>query len=105
MPAKYRVEVTKVAEADLEEIWVLIAADSVENATHFVIQLDQKIGTLERMPNRCSLIPENAQLGAGYRHLILGDYRVIFRLEASTVYILRILHGNRLLDASIFGGF
>ena len=103
MPAKYRVEVTKVAEADLEEIWILIAADSVENATRFVIQLDQKIGTLERMPDRCPLIPENARIGADYRHLIIGDYRVIFRVEASTVYILRILHGNRLLDASLFG--
>jgi toxin ParE1/3/4 len=105
LPAKYRVEVTKVAEADLEEIWILIAADSVQNATYFISQLDQKIGTLERMPNRCSLIQENAHLGAAYRHLIIGDYRVIFRVEASNVYILRILHGNRLLDASLFGSF
>jgi hypothetical protein len=28
-------------------------ADSIENATRFVIQLEEKISTLERMPNRC----------------------------------------------------
>src|SRR2546427_4417798 len=39
--------------SDLEEIWILIAADSMENATRFVIELEAKIGTLEQMPNRC----------------------------------------------------
>jgi plasmid stabilization system protein ParE len=95
---------TQAAEADLEEIWTAIAAHSVENASQFVMQLDKTIGALERLPNRCSLIPENVRIGAGYRHLIIGDYRAIFRIEASTVYVLRIVHGNRLLDASIFGG-
>lgn len=104
MAIKYRVEITTVAEADLEEIWILIAADSVENATRFVIQIEEKIGSLERMPHRCPLIPENALIGADYRHLIIDNYRVIFRVEAFTVYILRIIHGNRLLDLSFFRG-
>ena len=103
LPAKYRVEIAKIAEADLEGIWILIAADSTENATHFVIQLEEKIGTLEQLPNRCPLIPENVQIGTAYRHLIIDDYRIIFRVEASTVYILRIFHGNRLLDVSTLG--
>src|SRR2546427_1147003 len=88
--------------SDLEEIWILIAADSMENATRFVIELEAKIGTLEQMPNRCPAIPENALLGTEYRQLIIGDYRVIFRVEGSTVYVLRIIHGNRLLDISFF---
>ncbi len=102
MPAKYRVDITGTAEADLEEIWILIAADSMENATRFVIELEAKIGTLEQMPNRCPAIPENALLGTEYRQLIIGDYRAIFRVEGSTVYVLRIIHGNRLLDISFF---
>jgi len=100
---KYRVEITRVAETDLEEIWIFIAADSAEAADRFLSQIEEKIGHLERMPNRCSLIPENAQIQADYRHLVIDDYRIIFRVEASTVYILRIIHGNRLLDASLFG--
>jgi toxin ParE1/3/4 len=103
LPVRYRVEITRTAEADLEEIWTLIAADSLESAAQFVVQLEDRIATLERMPTRCPLIRENAQLGAEYRHLIIGDYRVVFRVEGRTVYILRLIHGNRLLDASHFG--
>ena len=103
MPAKHRVDITGIAEVDLEEICILIAADSVENATRFVTELEAKIGTLEQMPNRCPAIPENALLGTEYRHLIIGDYRVIFRVEGPAVYVLRIIHGNRLLDISLFG--
>lgn len=102
MPAKYRVEITRTAEGDVDEIWAHIGADSIENATRFVIQLEEKAGTLERMPHRCPAIPENKLLGTGYRHLILGDYRAIFRIKASTVFVLRIVQGNRLLDSSFF---
>ena len=55
------------------------------------------------MPNRRPAIPENALLETEYRHLIIGDYRVIFRVEGPRVYVLRIIHGNRLLDISLFG--
>lgn len=102
MPAKYRVEITRTAEGDVESIWDHIASDSAENATRFLIDLEKKIGTLERVPNRCPAIPENELLGTEYRHLILGDYRVIFRVTASTVDVLRIVHGSRLLDSSFF---
>jgi len=103
VPAKYRVEITNAAERDVDEIWTHIGADSIENATRFVLQLEDKVTTLEKMPARCPAIPENALLGTEYRHLVLGDYRVIFRIASSTVFILRIVHGNRLLDSSFFG--
>jgi plasmid stabilization system protein ParE len=101
--AKYRVEITQTAENDLHEIWGHIAADSMEQATRFVLQIEEKAGTLERMPNRCPLIPESELLGSDYRHLILGDYRLIFRISMSTVFVLRIVHGSRVLDSSFFG--
>jgi len=37
--AKYRVEITRTAESDVEEIWTHIGADSIEHATKFVLQL------------------------------------------------------------------
>lgn len=103
MPARYRVEITRSAEADLGELWEHIAADSVEAATEFVLQIEKRLLSLDRTPLRCPAIPENKLLGTDYRHLILRDYRVIFRIDLSTVFILRILHGNRLLDSSFFG--
>lgn len=102
MRVKYNVEITPAAERDVEEIWTYIANDSPENATAFIMRLEDQIDTLEQLPERCSLIPENEQLGTSYRHLLYGAYRTIFRVAGKTVYILRIIHGARLLDSSCF---
>lgn len=102
MSVKYNVEITPAAERDVEEIWIYIADDSPENATAFIVRLEEQIGTLEQLPERCPLIPENEQLGTAYRHQLHGAYRTIFRITAKKVYILRIIHGSRLLDSSCF---
>lgn len=98
MPAKYRVEITPLAEADITEIWEYIASDSPEAAAGFIVELTRQAETLAVFPERCSLIPENEQLGTRYRHLIYGNYRTIFRISGKTVYVLRVIHGARLLD-------
>jgi toxin ParE1/3/4 len=85
MHVKFKVEITPAAERDVEEIWI-----------------EEQIDTLEQLPERCPLIPENEQLGTSYRHLLHGAYRTIFRINGKTVYILRIIHGTRLLDSSCF---
>ena len=100
MSVKYNVEITPAAERDVEEIWIYIADDSPESATAFIMRLGEQIETLERTPERCPLIPENEQIGTAYRHLLHGSYRTIFRIAEKTVYILRIIHGSRLLDSS-----
>ena len=102
MPAKYQVEITRTAETDIVEVWLYISGDSIEDASRFVTQLEKKISMLERLPYRCPSIPENKLLGTEYRHLIIGDYRVIFRIAQLKVFVLRIIHGNRLLDDSLF---
>ena len=101
MRVKFDVEITPAAERDVEEIWTYIADDSPENAAAFIIRLEEQIETLEHHPERCPLIPENEQLGTSYRHLLHGAYRTIFRITGKT-YILRIIHGARLLDSSCF---
>jgi toxin ParE1/3/4 len=102
MSTKYSVEITPVAERDVEEIWSYIAADSQENATAFILRLEKQIGTPEQFPGRCPLIPENEQLATSYRHLLYGAYRTIFRIAGTTVIILRIIHSSRLLDSSSY---
>ena len=102
MPAKFRVEITRTAEADAGDIWRFIGRDSPEAADRFVSDLEQQVHTLERFPERCALIPENALLGTTCRHLLYGDYRTIFRVSGRTVLVLRIIHGTRLLDSSMF---
>lgn len=102
MPTKFRVSLTCSAEEDIEQIWTYIAADSPGEATKFIAKLENQILTLEHHPLRCPLIAENALLGTEIRHLVYGPYRTLFRIAGKTVYVLRILHGSRLLDDSLF---
>lgn len=67
----------------------------------FIARLDEQIETLEQFPERRPLIPENRILGSAYRHLLFGHYRTIFRISGTTVTILRVVHGARLLDSSL----
>lgn len=102
MPARFRVEITLRAETDVKEIWAYIAADSPERASRFMRELENQVGKLERFPERCPPLPENEILGTEHRHLIYGNYRTVFRISGKTIFILRILHGSRLLDSSMF---
>jgi len=102
MPEKFRVRITRTAEEDIEEIWTFIAQDSTEEAEQFIHGLEEQVETLDRFPERCPLIPENEILGTRYRHLLHGDYRSVFRITGKTVYVLRVIHGSRLLDTSMF---
>ena len=101
MPRKFRVDLTKTAEADVAEIWEYIAQDKPDAATAFILRLEEQIRTLERFPERAPLVPENELLGTAYRHLLHGNYRTIFKIVGSRVFILRVLHGARLLDTGI----
>jgi plasmid stabilization system protein ParE len=101
VPRKFRVEITKAAEADVSGIWEYIFQGKPEAAAAFVLRLEEQIGTLERFPERCPLVAENELLGTAYRRLLYDNYRTIFKIVGSRVIILRVLHGARLLDTGI----
>jgi len=98
----FRVEITSAAERDIEDIWEYIAYDNPEDASFFISNLEEQIVTLESFPFSCPLVPENELLGTGYRHLLYGRYRIIFRVISSRVIIMRIVHQYRLLDPGLF---
>ena len=101
MPKKYRVEITRHAEQDIETVWQHIVEDSPDQAEKFISSLEEHTKTLESFPLRCPIIPESEYLGFEYRHLLYGDYRIIYRVIGSVVYVLRVIHSARLLDLSI----
>jgi toxin ParE1/3/4 len=102
MAARFQVRITRSAEKDIEEIWTYIAEDSSEAGAKFVRELERQVRALENFPERCPLVPENELLGTRYRHLLYGHYRTIFRVSRRTVFVLRVVHGARLLSTSLF---
>ncbi len=80
-------------------IWDYIAMDSIGNAGRFLDQLEEKLYSLEYLPERGHVIPESEYLQTTrYRQLIHKKYRIIYRVDGKTVYILRIFQGSKLLD-------
>ena len=98
MQKKYKVIITQSAQNDLEHIYFYIAEDSINKAKKFVLELENKIYSLDSFPERFAYVPENNYLGAEYRHLTYKKYRVIYRFDKQNVYILRVIQGSKLLD-------
>lgn len=98
MPKKYKVNISQNAQNDLEHIFFYIAADSINNAKKFIIELEERIYSLETLPERFAYIPENIFFGTNYRHITHKKYRAIYKIDNNSVHILRVLHGSKLLN-------
>ncbi len=97
MPGRFKVNITRSAEADISTIWDFISQDSTENATRFILKLESEINSLKNLPFRCPIIKESPHFGIAYRHLIVDKYRVILKIIEDEVIILRIIHSAKIL--------
>jgi toxin ParE1/3/4 len=89
---------TPQAADDLDAIAAFIAQDSPHYATVFMMDVLQTAERLVHFPQLGRIVPEiNDPV---IRELILGDYRVIYRLRDDLAEILTVHHGARLLDPS-----
>jgi toxin ParE1/3/4 len=98
MPGRFKVIITRSAEADIATIWDFISQDSTENATHFILKIEAQINSLKNLPLRCPIIKESSHLGIAYRHFIIDKYRIIFKIIEDEVIILRIIHSAKMLS-------
>ncbi len=80
------------AEADLEDIWLYIAADNPPAADRF----------LERILERCHLLATFPYMGQARPDLLpalrsfpIEDYVIFYRPVPDGVEIIRVLHGKR----------
>jgi toxin ParE1/3/4 len=91
----YEVSITARAERDFASLYAEIDAGNSKAAQEWYRGLRKAVLSLEKLPNRCPVTPENRQL----RHLLYGRkphvYRVIYRVleRARRVEILHIRHG------------
>lgn len=96
---KYKVKITLHAQVDTENIWYYISEENPLNAIEFIKKLEEIISGLSHMPERNPVIPEGRLLQTSeYRHVIYKNYRMIYRIEESSVFVLRVFHGSKLFD-------
>ena len=89
---------TPQARDDLEAIADFIAKDSPHYASLFVMDILAGVERLTAFPNSGRIVPEvNDPV---IREIILGNYRIVYRVKRQLVEILTVYHGARLLDPS-----
>ena len=86
---------TQRARDDLREIHDFIARDSPRAAEALGERLLTATERLALFPESGRVVPEFPALG--YREIIVSSYRVLYRLEGNTVWIVAVVHGRRVL--------
>lgn len=86
------VRYTPRAEADLFEIWSMIAQDNERAADNLVRRIAHKAMLAADMPHMGAA---RAELGPNARILIEGHYVVIYEAEPDGVAIIAVVHGMR----------
>jgi len=84
------------AEQDLYQIIDYIAQDSPSYASLFYDQLHEKVKNLSNFPLMGRKVPELDD--SNIREIIIGNYRLIYRISNEALQIVRIIHGSRILD-------
>jgi toxin ParE1/3/4 len=86
---------TQRAEDDVRAIHDFIARDSPQAAEALVERILTATERLSSFPESGRVVPEFPALG--YREIIVSSYRVLYRLEGNTVWIVAVVHGRRRL--------
>jgi toxin ParE1/3/4 len=94
-----RVGWTPQSLADLEAICLFIARDAPEMARVFADRAFRATDRLTDHPGLGRIVPELSQ--AHLREVLLGNYRIIYRLRDDVVQVLTVHHGARLLDVGV----
>jgi len=87
---------TSQAVDDIESIAEFISQDSIHYASLFVSDILAAVERLEHFPQIGRVVPELNDLVI--REIILGDYRIVYRLSGEIAEVLTVFHGGRLLD-------
>jgi plasmid stabilization system protein ParE len=96
---KLQVDVTDQAAGEAEEAYLWILERSPEGAARWWNGLEAAILSLEEMPARCPLAPENREFEDEVPELLYGKrqhrYRILFTIREQAVVVLHIRHGAR----------
>ncbi|MES9856338.1 MAG: type II toxin-antitoxin system RelE/ParE family toxin [Sedimenticola sp.] len=95
----FRVKWTATARFDLRGIIRFIAIENRTQAKQILHRLQDKAEALATFPERGRVVPEIRAVGVHtHREIILNPWRIIYRIEGSTVIVLAVLDGRRELQ-------
>jgi plasmid stabilization system protein ParE len=106
MSKKYKVEWASVAEVDLKQLIGYIAIDSPDNALQILERIRQKVSALYTLPERGRIVPELQGQGINtYRELIVGPWRIVYRISDTSVFVLSIIDSRQNVEDILLNRF
>ncbi len=93
----YRVILTDDARTDVQDIARFIQKqDGPERAQAFVTAIFEVVSTLEQKPDRGMIVPTLSEVTTpSYRQIWFKPYRIIYRVQGDTVFIMLVVDGRR----------
>ncbi len=92
MSRKRRIFRTRRARQDLIEIWRHIAEDNAVAADNVLDRIHERSSELLDHPE---LGPTRDDIRPGLRHLVVGEYLILYRNMEGGVETVRVIHGRR----------
>lgn len=91
---QYRISITELAEADLENAGDYIAYQlkNPSAAEKTIRGIRARIDSLVNFPERNELDEDEQLAGLGVRKDYYRNYKIYYVVEENTIYIVRILH-------------
>lgn len=83
---------SKLARADLRDIWLYIALDNMGAADRFLDRLDQTVRMLAANPE---IGQPQDHLRQGLRRFVVGNYLIFYQPIRDGIRVVRVLHGAR----------
>lgn len=93
---QYRVKISRLALADMEQIYSYIAErlQEPETAMNQYNRIAEGIESLTALPERCPLVDCEPERSQGMRHLLVDHYSVFYLVGEDTVSIARVLYSS-----------
>jgi toxin ParE1/3/4 len=97
MARRYRVVVADAAKHDLRDIAEYIAhRDTASAARRQLARLATQTRALGTTPLRGRIPPELGERGLRtWREVVIDPWRIVYRIDGRTVYVLAVLDGRR----------
>lgn len=89
---KARLEFSKLANKDIDEIWLYIAVDNIDAADRLMVELQARFDLLARNP---LLGTERSEMISDLRQFPHNSYNIFYFPIDNGIEVHRVLHGAR----------
>ncbi|MCI8668987.1 MAG: type II toxin-antitoxin system RelE/ParE family toxin [Lachnospiraceae bacterium] len=101
--AEIKFSLEAITDLQQTKAYIIEELCNEQAAVNTVAKITKRIRMLADFPESGATLSTVIGIETDYRFLVCGNYTVFYRVENSTVYIVRILYGRRNYVQILFG--